>query len=128
MQSSEMKMSKESESLLPALVSAATPGPWDAGTSRLIGGPTFPTIWPRGRAPMCRLDLRTGVPKERNDADARLAALAPEMAALLIEARDALDGNHEYAFFAHTSEPQHVEDCRVCAFLERIDRLGAVPS
>lgn len=79
-------MSEGAESLLSVLVSAATPGPWDAGTSQLVGGPEYPTIWPRGRSPMCRLDLRPGVPKERNEADARLAALAPTLAALLIEA------------------------------------------
>lgn len=103
---------------LRELVVSATPGPWDVGSSRLIAGPEFPTIWPRGRGPMCRFDLRPGVPKERNEADARLGSLAPDLALLVADMTDELEAwkSSEQAMGRGVPE--------IDALLVRVDLLG----
>jgi hypothetical protein len=75
---------------LRSLASEATPGPWVTGTGA-VGDYEYPNVWPTAYgAPVVSLDRRTGVPRERLDADARLIALAPSLALLCAELGEAL--------------------------------------
>ena len=110
---------------LRALAANATPGPWRWGTGEENGGDwppyylvtveEYPT---RSVGPLSRVVVSDDPPSE---ADARLIALAPDLAVWAADAADALD-SHECPHPIDLG--REWPKCEVCGLLARFDRLG----
>lgn len=111
--------------VLRDLVSKATPGPWRTGENHWTL--TIPCVQ-AGPLDDPRLVCEIGVLEPGNVlADARLIALAPDLALLVADMADALTSIAEYVGCWNPDEcGGRIGTCRVCAsraLLVRVDRL-----